>query len=390
VSTLERWDEITPESLRARGIRKWVDIGEDELGAYVAEEDFGTPPSVEAAMADVVRRGAYGYLPQSAAQEACAALTGFVARRHGWRIGADDVRIIPDVMAGLEWAMSHFTPPGSKILVPTPAYAPFLAVPRWHGRDVVQLPMLDVATDPRLDLEALDRVLATEDIGLLVLCNPHNPTGHVMSAEEHRDLDRVLARHPDVRVFSDEIHAPVTLGDSVHLPYAAHSPEAARRTITATSASKCFGLPGLRAAFVILTNPDDHEVWERLGDRPLRLASTPGVYASTAAYTDGDDWLDDLRAYLTAERDEMMSLIARALPRVALPRPQGTYIAFLDFGAYRLDEPPAAVIRERSGVVLTDGADSGRGFEDWARLVWATPRPVLRQMIHRMGRALEG
>ena len=387
-SLTRAWDGITAADLRARGISKWANVEPGEFGAFVAEQDFGAPPCVQEAMKNVVRRQDYGYLPLSMVNDVCHAVAGFASRRYGWDVSPTDIRVIPDVMAALEWTISHFTRPGSKILVPTPCYAPFLQVPLQQGRQVVQLPMLNVASDPRLDLEGLDRLLATDDIGLLVLCNPHNPTGHVMSEHEHEDLDRVLARHPDVRVFSDEIHAPVTLGDARHRPYAAHSEAAAQRTITATSPSKCFGLPGLRAAYAILTNPDDHETWERLGDRPLRLASTPGIYASVAAYTQADAWLDELLSYLTQERDELMELIASELPGVALPRPHGTYIAFLDFVGAGLSEPPAEYLKSRSHVVLTDGATSGRGFEHWARLVWATPRPILRQMIKNMGTAL--
>ncbi|MGO3088339.1 MAG: MalY/PatB family protein [Galactobacter sp.] len=387
-SLARAWDGIAPEQLRARGISKWANLEPCELGAFVAEEDFGAPPCVDEAMRDVVRRGAYGYLPLSMVPDVCQAVAGFAARRFGWQVSPADVRVVPDVMAVLEWTIGQFTTPGSKVLVPTPAYAPFLKVPVQQGREVVQLPMLDVATDPRLDLESLDRALASGDIGLLVLCNPHNPTGHVMSRQEHVDLDKVLARHPHVRVFSDEIHAPITLDGATHRPYAAHSPGAARRTITATSPSKCFGVPGLRAAFAILTNPDDHEAWERLGDRPLRLASTPGIYAAVAAYTEADTWLDALLAYLTQERDEMMGLIAQELPGVVLPRPDGTYISFLDLSGAGLAGPPAEDLRRRSGVVLTDGATSGHGFENWARMVWGTPKPILRQMIQRMGQAL--
>jgi cystathionine beta-lyase len=382
------WDAITPESLRERGISKWTATGRGELGGFIAEEDFGTPRCVVDAMHDVVERQAFGYVPLEVADDACAAFAGFAARRYGWDLSPAHVRVIPDVISALEHTIALFTPPGSKIVVPTPAYMPFLQVPQRQGRELLELPMLDVATDPRLDLERLADVLETQEVGLLVLCNPHNPTGHVMSGQEHSELDRVLAAHPEVRVFSDEIHAPVTLGGTPHRPYAAHSEAAALRTVTATSTSKCFGMPGLRSAQLILTNPADHAVWERLGDRPLRLASTPGLYATIAAYNEADDWLEAFLDYLARERDQLVALIGQHLPKARMSVPEGTYIAFLDFGEYALRVSPAAYFQEHAGVVLTDGALCGSGYEDWARLVWATPRPVLTEMITRMGQAL--
>jgi cystathionine beta-lyase len=382
------WDRISPSDLRARGISKWTQTAQDELGGFVAEEDFGTPECVVNAMHDVVERQSFGYVPLAVADDACSAFAGFAARRYGWRFSPADVRVVPDVISALEYSIFLFTSPGQKVVVPTPAYMPFLQVPGRLGRDVIELPMSDVATAPRLDLEHLEHVLESQDVGLLVLCNPHNPTGHVMSAQEHSGLDAVLERHPHVRVFSDEIHAPVTLAGARHLPYAAHSSAAAGRTVTATSTSKCFGMPGLRSAQVVLTNPQDAAAWERLGDRPLRLASTPGLYATVAAYTDADAWLEEFLDYLSVERDELAQLVEQELPLARMHRPAATYICLLDFGAYDLPCSPAQFFRERAGVVLTDGAACGTGFEDSARLVWATPRPVLREMMARMGAAL--
>lgn len=385
----QRWDEIAIERLRTHGPSKWQDLGPDELGAWVAEEDFGTAPAVTAALQGVVDNGLLGYLPRHLVDDVAQAFVGFAERRFGWEVSPDDVRVIPDVIAGLEWAITTFTAPGSAVLVPTPAYMPFLQVPQRAGREVIQVPMLDPATDPRLDLDAMDEVLTRHEVGLLVLCNPHNPTGHVMTATEHEDLDRLLAKHPSVRVFCDEIHSPLTYSGSQHLPYAAHSAQAGLRSITATSPSKSFGLPGLRSAQLVLTAPEDHLPWEGLGDRPMRLASTPGVISSVAAYTEADDWLDTLSDYLDQERDLLVDLVQEHLPGVRMARPEGTYVAWLDCSGLNLSESPAAFFRREAGVVLSDGAACGTGFEQCVRLVFATPRPVLTRMLRRMGAALQ-
>lgn len=389
MSLHQELDAITVAELRERGSRKWTDPGATPLGAWVAEEDFGTAPAVTEAMADVARRGLYGYLPDWLACRMRTSFAGFASRRYGWELDPEQIQPAPDVMAVLEYACNHLLSPGTGVLVPTPAYMPFLDTPRRLGRDVVEVPHVrDRDGRLSLDLEAMDQAMAEGRIGLVVLCNPHNPTGRVLTRAELEALDAMMATHPDVRVFCDEIHAPVVLPGARHLPYASFSPAAARRSITATSTSKAFGLPGLKCAQAILTNPDDLAGWGAEGERLLRMAATPGVAAAIAAYDDGEAWLTDLLDYLAGERDLLLGLVAEHLPGVRIEYPEGSYIAWLDCSELQLGEAPAAFFLREAGVAVSDGAACGAGSEHHVRLVFATPRPVLTAMLQAMGAAV--
>ncbi len=148
-------DATTVAMLRARGSYKWTAPGPGGLGAAVAEMDFGAAPAILDALAGLTADANFGYLPSSLADELAVACAEFERRHHGWDVGPAQVRHVPDVIKGLEIAITSFSRPGSPVILPTPAYMPFLAVPGYLGREIIQVPMLDHAGFFRLDLDAI-------------------------------------------------------------------------------------------------------------------------------------------------------------------------------------------------------------------------------------------
>jgi cystathionine beta-lyase len=163
---------------------------------------------------------------------------------------------------------------------------------------------------------------------------------------------------------------------------------AAGHSVTAVSASKAWNLPGLKCAQLIVGNDADAAAWERSWPRYEHDASTLGVRASTAAYRDGGDWLSDVVGYLDGSRHLLADLLAEHLPGVGYAPPEGTYLAWLDCRALDFKPNPADFFHERAGVLATDGAACGGAGQGFLRLNFATPRPILAEMVRRMGAAL--
>jgi cystathionine beta-lyase len=377
-------DRRTVADLRAAGGLKWS-LFPDRIGAFVAEADFGTAPVVRDALRAAVDAERFGYLPPSAAQAMAEAYVGWSADRYGWAPPAERVRPVGDVMAAFRATVRHLTAPGSTIVLPTPAYMPFLDVPATLGRRVVEVPLVPDGDRLVHDLDAIGRALA-DGGGLLVLCNPHNPTGRVLDRAELLGVAEVAEAH-GARVFADEIHAPLVYAGRRHVPYASVSPAAAAHAVTATSASKAWNVPGLKCAQVVLGSDADAAVWEQVGEEYEHGASQLGVIASTAAYTSGGPWLDDALAYLDGNRRELAALLAEHLPAVRYTPPEGTYLAWLDCRGLGLGDHPGEHFA-RSGVALTDGPACGRAGAGFARYTLATPRPVLRDTVRRLAAAV--
>jgi cystathionine beta-lyase len=388
-SFAEITDQTTADELRRRGSLKWTRGAPGVLGAFVAEMDFGTAPAVRAALRDAIDRADLGYLSDRAAAGLRAACADWQRFAYGWHVDPASVWPMADVLRCLAAAITVFSRPGSPVILPTPAYMPFVTVPGLMGRETIQVPMVPLP-DGRLTLD-LDGIDAAFRAGghLLVLISPSNPVGRVYSSQELASVAALVDRHGG-RVFADEIHAPLVYPGGHHVPYASISPVAAAHSVTAVSASKAWNLPGLKCAQLIVTGDADAATWERAWPLYEHDASTLGAQASIAAYADGRAWLSDVVGYLDGNRQLLAQLLAGQLPAVGFQAPEGTYLAWLDCRRLDLRPDPAAFLLDRAGVLATNGAECGRAGQGFLRLNFATPRPILAEMIRQVGAAVVG
>ncbi|MBO1750876.1 aminotransferase class I/II-fold pyridoxal phosphate-dependent enzyme [Actinotalea sp. BY-33] len=391
MSSSDAYEAPGAAELRRRGSLKWTALPA-EIAAWVAESDLGTAPAVTAALHEAVRTEQLGYLPPALRRrlgEACAA---WHHDRYGWEVAPGRIHPVADVLEALRVTVEHHSPTGSAVILPTPAYMPFVTAPEAWGRQVLQVPMTSAEGRPTLDLEALDDAFR-QGGGLLVLVNPHNPTGRVLTVEEMRGITTVVERHGG-RVFADEIHAPIVHPGHRHVPYASTSSAAAGHTVTATSASKAWNVPGLKCAQVILSNEADARVWDTHDKLSTHGASTLGVVANTAAYRDGGTWLGELLHRLDDHRAVLLETLRREAPQVAYRPPEGTYLAWLDLREAlgpAATAPGAGLARgvlRATGVAVTDGADCGTVGRGFVRLNLAMPRPMVVEAAARLGRHL--
>jgi cysteine-S-conjugate beta-lyase len=387
----ELTDRITADELRARGSWKWSNGGPGVIGAFVAEMDFGVAPPIEAALLDLVGRADFGYLTERAVSEMAAACADWQRQRCGWDVDADRVRPLPDVITGLSAAITLFSRPGSPVILPIPAYMPFLTVPRELGREIIQVPMVTESGRLVLDLDGIDAAFRRGG-DLLVLCNPCSPVGRVYTRAELTAVAGVVEANGGL-VFADEIHAPLVYQGRAHIPYASLSTETAARAVTGTAASKGWSMPGLKCAQLILSSDEHAAIWAERGHIYEHGTSTPGVQATTAAYRDGGPWLDEVVGYLDGSRQLLGELLAAQLPEVGYRVPEGTYLGWLDCRALSGDRvigdvSPAQFFLARARVLLTDGADCGDAGRGHVRLNFATPRPILAEIVRRMADAV--
>ncbi|TBN58505.1 aminotransferase class I/II-fold pyridoxal phosphate-dependent enzyme [Glaciihabitans arcticus] len=348
--------------------------------------DYGTAPEVSAALHTAIDQGVLGYLSPAIAGDMAVETSRYMREQCGWDVAPEHVHPVSDVMAALGVAISQYTPRGSAVIVPTPAYMPFLSFPPTRNRSVIEVP--GIVDDGRYthDLAAIDAAFKA-GARTFVLCNPHNPTGTVFTRVELGAIAEVVERNGG-RVFADEIHAPLRFDGREHIPYASISTAAAAHTITGTSASKAWNIPGLKAAQLITSNEADAEIYRGFGFAVQHGASTLGVVATTAAYRDGDAWLGEVVEYLDGNRRLLGSLLAELAPAIGYSIPDATYIAWLDCRALAIEGSPAEFFREHAGVTVTDGELCGAGYAGYVRFVFAMPRPILDQAVRAIAAAV--
>ena len=368
------------------GSLKWTGIQPKEnavaLGAWVAEMDFGTAPAVQTALIKAIKSGLLGYPPPWATEATAQALTSFMEKRYGWAPKPGWVRTFQTILGSLHHTIDHLTRPGSAVIVPTPAYMPFLTIPQTHGREMIPVPAIHdpkAKTDEgawKLDLEGIEAALQA-GAGLVILCDPWNPTGRVFSTSELRALNDVVKKY-DALVFADEVHAPLVYGDAGEfVSYASLGPDFADHTVTAVGASKAWNVPGLLACQVLIPNPELREKWDAAEGRnsPCVL----GTVAAIAAYTEGEGWLSEVLDVVS----ENLDVLEEALVGTAVDfhRPQGTYLAWLGFEAYDLDRSPQQTLLDDYGIATNAGETLGEPYRDWVRINAAMSQPVWARVV---------
>lgn len=379
------YDTLTLEELTGVVGKKWTTYPE-MIGAFVAEMDFKTAPCVIEALRDTVDNGFFGYLPDALAEGLSKSVSDWYRDTTGWDVPAERIHALPDVLKGLEVTLNYYAPKGGKVIVPTPGYMPFLFIPAFNNREIIQVPMLRDNDSWQFDYDAIDAAFA--DGGeVLIVCNPHNPIGRVLRRDEMERLSEIVDKHGG-RVFSDEIHAPLVFEGHQHLPYASISETAANHTITTIAASKAWNVAGLKCAEIVFSNQADQETWENGASWAGHGASTIGVVASTSAFSDGREWLADVISYLDGNRKRLGELVAEEMPGVQYSMPEGTYLGWLDFTDTKVPEDVGAFFRDNAGVAITDGGACGEVGCKCVRFNFAMPRPLMEQAVGQMGKAV--
>lgn len=376
-------DAITVDQLRSTRALKWSLPG-DVTGAFVAEMDYGTSPSIIAALEKAVATGCFGYPTPELAQELQEATAERLASAHGWEVAHLDIHPVPDVISVLEKAITLTTDPGSPVVVPTPAYMNFFNAIRGLGREVIEVPMTPDAEGVfRMDLPAIRDAITRSGAQLVTLCNPHNPTGRVFTRRELEQFSLVIEQ-TGARVFADEIWAPLVFSGHAHIPYASLGSHTAAHTITAVAASKGWNIPGLKCAQAVLSSDLDREAWARIQPPTWHRVAQLGIIGTIAAYRDRSGWIEEVTEYVQDCTRLVGKTLAERLPAARMAQPEGTYVCWIDLSALELPVPASTHLQETARVLPTDGSSCGEVGRDHIRLIAAMPRPVLREAMDRM------
>lgn len=372
--------DLSLSDLRDRRSVKWRLFEPDVLPLFVAEMDSRLAPPVAEALSAAIACGDTGY-PHPG--EFPAAFARFAERRYGWTVPAEAPVLVADVMVGLMAALDEVCGPGDAVVVSTPAYPPFFRNLELSGRPLVSSPLKPTGEGFRLDLDRLESDFASGAKAYL-LCNPHNPCGLAYSRDELLAVAALAEKH-GVRVVADEIHAPLTMPGVEHVPFASLDTEASALAYTSVSASKAWNLAGLKAALLVpgaaCSRPASaQDLEEHVGHL--------GVLAGTAAFDEGEGWLDSLRRAIAANAAWLAAELAERLPEVVYFPPRATYLAWLDFRALGLGGDPAEVLLEKGRVALVPGPAFGAEGAGHARLNLATSPEILAEGVDRIVKAV--
>lgn len=362
----------------------------DALPLWVADMDLPCAEPIIQALHDRVDRKLFGYTRYD--NDACkSAITGWYRRRFGWEIAKGDIFYSPGVVPALAFLINCLTKEGDGIIIQKPVYHPFTNKIEANHRNVLNNALIKKGNTYEMDFEDLEVKFADENTRGMILCSPHNPIGRVWTKAELRAVVDIAKRYHKW-IISDEIHSDLTRIGITHTPLLALAPDYQEQIIVCTAPSKTFNLAGMQFSNIIIPNKEYQKRWTNLvcGCLGMDVCSPFGLSAIIAAYSEGEEWLDQVRNYIDGNIRYVEEFVKEHLPKAEVTDCQGTYLVWVNLNGYCSDEKKLEKLMQQEGrLALDEGyifGEEGIGFE---RINVATPRSNVEECMRRMKRALD-
>ncbi|MBM2825060.1 MAG: bsu patB [Dehalococcoidales bacterium] len=364
------------------------------LPLWVADMDFPIARPITEAIRKRTEHELYGYArPGSSLIQA---VINRMQQKYGWKVEPEWIVFTPGVVSALNVAIRAFTHPGDEVILHDPVYYPFWSAVTHSGCSVAGSPLPLIDGHYKIDLNDLRKRFDPKEgmmpspsrTKMMILCSPHNPVGRVWSRDELIGMGRIVIDNDAIMV-SDEVHCELLYEGFKHIPFASISAEFAQNSLVCMAASKTFNLAGLAASTIIIPNVKLRNVFNAARAGILPQPNVLALVALEAAYREGDEWLEQLLSYLQENLAFLIDYFEKAIPKITVIRPEGTYLVWLDCRQLGM-EPTVmrAFFRDKARVGLDDGylfGPHGAGFQ---RINIACPRAILNEALKRIEEAV--
>ena len=379
----------TTPNRRNSNSRKWTKYSKDVFPMWLADMDFPVPRPILKTLQKAVDHGVLGYeFATPALQETVAAR---MERLYGWKVQPESVLAVTGIVSGFSVTARAFCSPKKGVAIQTPVYNEFHEVKNNIGIPQVDIPLVRSVKGNiisyEIDWDVFEKQV--KKARMFLLCNPHNPLGIIFSRKELTRMAEICIKHK-VLIVSDEIHSELLLGDNEFTPIAKISREIEKHVITLIAPSKTFNVPGLFCGFAIIPNKELREPFEKEMNHLCLHVGSMGLHAANTAFSGQcDGWLNELRRYLTGNRDFLVDYVAKYMPNVRTTVPDATYLGWLDFTQTGIEGSPYDFFLKNAKVALSDGAIFGREGEGHVRINFGTSRKLLKEGLDKMREALD-
>lgn len=378
-----KYDFDKPTDRKNTGSLKW-DEKPDTLPLWVADMDFETAPCVKEAIIKRAETGIFGYsiIPEQWAES----YIGWWKNRHNFLINKDWLIFCTGIVPAISSCVRKLTTPAEKVLIQTPSYNIFFNSILNNGCVPVESPLAFDGNNYSMDFNRLEKDLSDPQVSLMILCNPQNPTGNIWSSADLKRVGELCKKH-GVTVISDEIHCDITEPGKSYIPFASVSETCAQISITCVAPTKCFNMAGINTAAVVIPNPLlRHKVWRGLNTDEVAEPNCFAVSATVAAFTKGEDWLNQLNEYLTANRRYAEKYLAENCKMLTVIHGEATYLLWVKLPDGCNGDVFADSLLKETGLFINGGAEYGKCGENFVRINLACQRNVLEDALQRLSK----
>ena len=356
------------------------------LPLWVADMDFEAPSCVKQALKEYVDFGVFGYyqIPNRYYE----AFINWEKTYHDYDVKKEWIRFAPGVVPAFNWLIHILTNEQDGVLITPPVYYPFKDAVVNNNRTLVESPLMRLEDHYELDYEDFERKIKEQNVKLFIFCTPHNPVGRVWKKEEIVKVLDICKKY-GVYVIADEIHQDIIM-DGYQKVTAAATGNYDEIMVTLTAATKTFNLAGCQNSIVVIPN---ESLRKRYDDYLTRLRITGGnafgYIAVQSAYEGGRKWLDEVLNIIEENYHLMKSILEEKLPKVWIPKLEGTYLMWIDLGAYVSADEIESVIQKDCGLAVDYGSwFGGEAYGTFIRVNLATRRENVELAAERIIAAL--
>ncbi len=358
----------------------------DVIPMWVADMDFKTPDFIIRALRKRLEHEIMGYSFRPA--DYSGSISSWLLKKHNWEIEDDWICFCPGIVPALNLCTLAFTRPGDSIIIQPPVYTPFFSAVENHGRNLIYNQLTEVDGKYVMDLDSLEDSITT-NTRMIIISNPHNPVGRSWSTDELTRLAEICLKN-NILILSDEIHCDLILPGFHHVPVTRLSHEISEITVTCIAPSKTFNLAGLSTSSAIISNPVLRKYFNsKIEHLHIGNGNIFGTIASTAAYSYGYEWLDNLMDYLNQNADYVIDYCRANIPEIVPVRPEATYMIWLDCRKLGMTgEKLQDFFVNKAKVGMNEGSTFGPGGEGFMRMNLGTTHQWVRKALEQIEKAV--
>ena len=358
------------------------------LSLWVADMDFPVAQEIKDALIERCNHGIFGY--SEVKTPYYEVIAKWYQEKFNWTTKKQWLVKTPGVVAAIANAIRAFTNIGDAVLIQKPVYYPFFLTIEDNQRKVVNNSLVYKNGRYEMDFVDFEEKIISHKVKLFVLCSPHNPVGRVWNKEELLKIGDICLKHK-VIVVADEIHADFVYQGHQHQVFANLKTDYQEITVTCTAPSKTFNIAGLQVSNIFIANENLRKKFKQELKKTANAdINVMGLIACQAAYSQGEDWLRQVKIYIAENLEYVKNFLRDNLPQVKLVEPEGTYLLWLDFRELNLTEEELEDLIINKAKLWVDGGTmfgtEGVGFQ---RINIACPQKILIQAFTQLKEALK-
>lgn len=361
-------------------------VSETALPLWLSDMEFKVADEITEAL---IKRVEHGFLGHSMPGDSYfESVQGWYKRRFNWTISKDSIFYSPGVLPALGFILRGFTKKGEGVIIQEPVFYPFAELIEGTDRKIVNNQLINNDENYSIDFIDLENKLKDPNNTMLILCSPHNPVGRVWTKNELKKIVD-LCQENEVLIFSDELHCDLTRANVTHHPLKTISDYS--KIITAVALGKTFNVGGVPISQIIIDDEELKQIWHKETRKKHYISFAPplDMVLAETAYNKCEYWVDEVMEYVEQNFDFLVDYLNKHLPKVKYKKPEGTFLAWINFGAYVDYEKLFELLITKYDLLIENGHVFGESGAGYFRMTVACPQSMLEEGLNRIVKAIK-